>query len=282
MCYWASQGPPHHHRLQCLKKRQHSYKNTIKLSLEKILETTQPKVWRQKSHLPKQLQKLVNLPAERGPFNRASYFIKEFQIGGKNSGRTTTVNTFCSERKELSHSNSQISLPVKINMEELTQAHPVLKHYFQTKKSEMCPSRQDKEISPSFSSRALDFSRRLPNSSFNWTSTGEVSKSTKSKSGTTKTSRSGNEGNAGKELHFKSLSLKRAILSSLFLINKKDVWRELTSHKFEESESVQSLQKLQDGIFALSEICVAKRGLHVQNRPEGYTSAFLYTKIHEN
>ena len=64
------------------------------------------------------------------------------------------------------------------------------------------------------------------------------------------------------------------------MINKKDVWRELTSHKFEESESVQSLQKLQDGIFALSEICVAKRGLHVQNRPEGYTSAFLYTKIH--
>ena len=59
------------------------------------------------------MQKLVNLPTERGPFEKAS---------GKNSGRTTTVNTFCSKRKELSHSNSLISLLVMINMKELTHA----------------------------------------------------------------------------------------------------------------------------------------------------------------
>ena len=39
MFYWMLQGPPHHKWLQCLKKRQHSYKNTIRHSLEKISET---------------------------------------------------------------------------------------------------------------------------------------------------------------------------------------------------------------------------------------------------
>ena len=33
-------------------------------------------------------------------------------MGVKNSGRTATVNIFCSKRKESLHSNSQISLPV--------------------------------------------------------------------------------------------------------------------------------------------------------------------------
>ena len=45
-------------------------------------------------------------------------------------------------------------------------------------------------------------------------------------------------------------------------------WREPTSHKFEVSESVHPLQTLEDGKFALSEVCVAKMGLQVQNRPE--------------
>ena len=54
--------------------------------------------------------------------------------GGKNTGPTTTVNTFCSERKEPSHSNSQISLPVMINMEELTHVHPILKKSFSKQK----------------------------------------------------------------------------------------------------------------------------------------------------
>ena len=39
MFYWVQQGPPHHKCLQCLKKKQHSYKNTIKRSLEKVSET---------------------------------------------------------------------------------------------------------------------------------------------------------------------------------------------------------------------------------------------------
>ena len=87
---------------------------------------------------------------------------------------------------------------------------------FQTKNSKMCSSRQDKGISLSLETtnkrpRALGFSRRLPNSSSNGTSTGEGSKITKVKSGTAKKSRSGSEGNAGKGFHFKSLSLKRGI-----------------------------------------------------------------------
>ena len=87
---------------------------------------------------------------------------------------------------------------------------------FQTKNSKICPSKEDKGISPSLEttderSRALGFNRRLPNSSSNGTSAGAGFKSTKVKSGTTKTSRSGSEGDARKGLHYKSLALKRGI-----------------------------------------------------------------------
>ena len=108
---------------------------------------------------------------------------------------------------------------------------------------------------------------RLPNSSSNGTSTGEASKSTKVKLETTKTSKSRSEGNAGKRLHFESLLLKREIFQQ-FVSDQQKMWREPTSYKFEGSESVHSLQTLQDGRFALSEVCFAQRGLHVQNRPE--------------
>ena len=136
----------------------------------------------------------------------------------------------------------------------------------------MHPSREDEEISLSLEtidkrSRTLDFSRRLANFSCNGSSAGEGSKSTKVKLGTTKTSRPGSGGNAGKELHLKSLSLKRGVFEQ-FLCDRQKRWREPASHKFEGSESVHSLQVFQDGRFALSEVCVAKKGLHVQNRPE--------------
>ena len=57
---------------------------------------------------------------------------------GQNSGPTTTVNTFCSKRKEPSHSNTQISLPVMINMEKLTHVHLILKT-FSKQKIPKCP-----------------------------------------------------------------------------------------------------------------------------------------------
>ena len=53
-----------------------------------------------------------------------------------------------------------------------------------------------------------------------------------------------------------------------FVSDQQKRWWEPTSHKFEGPESVHSIQTLQDGRFALSEVCVAKEGLHVQNRPE--------------
>ena len=71
-----------------------------------------------------QLQKLLNQSTERGPFEKALHFTNEGQ-------------------------NSQISRPVMIYMEELTHVHPILKRYFQKKKSKMCPSREDKGISAS-------------------------------------------------------------------------------------------------------------------------------------
>ena len=116
----------------------------------------------------------------------------------------------------------------------------------------------------------LGFSRRLPNSSCNGSSTGEDSKSTKVNSGATRTSRSGSEGNAGKGLHFKILSLKRGIFEPFVTDQqKRNRWWKPTSHKFEGHESVHSLQTLQDGRFALSEVRFPKTGLHVQNKPEG-------------
>ena len=106
-----------------------------------------------------------------------------------------------------------------INMEELTHiscSSNSRKMILETKNSKMYPRREDKRISPSLEttgkrSISLGFSSRLPNSSSNGTSTGEDSKSTKVKSGTTKIIRSGSEDIAGKGLHFKSLSLKRGI-----------------------------------------------------------------------
>ena len=59
-------------------------------------------------------------------------------MGGKNSGRTTTVNTFCSKRKEPLHSISQISLPVMVNIEDLTHVHPILKKLLSKQKIPKC------------------------------------------------------------------------------------------------------------------------------------------------
>ena len=78
---------------------------------------------------------------------------------------------------------------------------------FQTKSSKMCPSREDKGTSPSLEttdirSRALDFSRRLTNSSSNGTSAGDWKK-------------------LGRSSISKVCHSKREFLSSLFLISKK-------------------------------------------------------------
>ena len=81
------------------------------------------------------IAEIVNLPRERGPFKCAPHFIKEDQMGAENSGPTTTVNyTFCSKRKKPSHGISQISLPIILNMEELTHVHRTLKKFFPKQK----------------------------------------------------------------------------------------------------------------------------------------------------
>ena len=131
---------------------------------------------------------------------------------------------------------------------------------FQTKNSKIFPSREDKGISPILEllkkrTRALGFSRRLPNSFSNGNSTGKGSKSTKVKSRTTKASRSVSKGNAGKGPHFKSLSFESGIFEQL-VSDQQERLREPTSHKFEGSELVYSLQTLQSRRFALSEVFV--------------------------
>ena len=98
-------------------------------------------------------------------------------------------------------------------MEELIYVHPILKKLFSKQKVPKCTlAGRIKEFLPVWKlltkDQALAFSRRLPNSFSNGTITGEGSKSTKVKSGTTKASRSGSEDNAGKGLHFNSLSVK--------------------------------------------------------------------------
>ena len=54
------------------------------------------------------------------------------------------------------------------------------------------------------------------------------------------------------------MSLKKGIFEQ-FVSDQQKRWRELTSHKFEGSESAHSLQTPQDGRFALSEVRVAKK-----------------------
>ena len=64
--------------------------------------------------------------------------MEESQIGGKNSSRTTTVNIFYSKRKEHLESNSQISLRVMINMQELTHVPLILKKKNSNQKIPKC------------------------------------------------------------------------------------------------------------------------------------------------
>ena len=119
-----------------------------------------------------------------------------------------------------------------INMEELTWIHPILEKLFSKQKIPKCTplAERDKRTSPSLEttdkrSRALCFSRRLPNSSSSGTSTGEGSRRTKVKSGKTKTRRSGSESDAGEGLHFKSnSSLKRGIFEQ-FVSDQQKRWR---------------------------------------------------------
>ena len=148
-------------------------------------------------------------------------------MGGKNSGRTTTANTFCFKRTETLHSNTQILLSVMINMEGLPHVHPILlKLFSKQKNSKMCPSREDKGISPNLEttdkrSRPFGFSRSLPNSSSNVTSTGEGSKSTNVKSGTTKKEDLEVKAMLEKGSILKVCHSKGESLSSLFMISKK-------------------------------------------------------------
>ena len=78
-------------------------------------------------------------------------------MGGKNSGPTTTVNTFYSKTKEASYSISQISLPVMINMKELTHVDLIFKKVIcQTKELKFCPSTEDEGISPAWKLLTID------------------------------------------------------------------------------------------------------------------------------
>ena len=72
MFYWVSQGPLHHKSLQCLKKREHSYKNTIRCFLEYFRDhlTKSLKATKQ-SVEPIAEDGLLRGSTERGPFERA-------------------------------------------------------------------------------------------------------------------------------------------------------------------------------------------------------------------
>ena len=126
----------------------------------------------------------------------------------------------------------------------------------------MCPSREDKQISPSLEtidkrSRTLGFSTRLPNSSSNGTSTGEGSKGTRFKSGTTTKSRSEVKAILEKGSISKVFLSKVGFLGSLFLISKKGGGNgPVTNLKY---SNWFIPYKLQGRIFALSEVYVAKQ-----------------------
>ena len=147
--------------------------------------------------------------SRKRPFREGPSFYQG-KTGGKNSGPTTTVNTFCSKRKKPSQQQPNFTSSYDKHGGINSCPSNSKKVIFQTKNSKISPSREDKGISPSLETidkrpRTLGFSR-LPNFFSNESSTGKGSKGIKVKSRTTKTSTSGSEGNAGKGLHFKSLS----------------------------------------------------------------------------
>ena len=181
----------------------------------------------------------------------------------KNSGRTTMVNTFCSKRKGLSHSNSQISLPVMINTEDLTHVHPILKKLFPKQKVLKCAQAgRIKEFLPAWKLLTKDQELLALVEGYQIPLLIEPVQEK-----APKIPNLNQEQQKLVDLEVKamleSLSLKRGIFGG--------------------SESVCSLQTHQDGRFALSEVCVAEKQLHVQSRPEGCTlqrsSAQRFTKI---
>ena len=214
MFQWVSQGPPHQKWLQCLKKRQHFYKNMIRHSLEKISETKALKLKKQSTEAIAGVSKSTN---RKRPFSRGPLILSRQAKWGQKF-RSNYNSKYILFRKKGTLSQHQPNFTSSYDKHRgINSFHPILtKNVFQTKNSKLRPSREDKGISPSLEttdrrSRTLGFSRRLPNSSCNGSSTGEDSKSTKVKSGATKTSRSESECDAGKGLHFKSLSLKSGI-----------------------------------------------------------------------
>ena len=130
------------------------------------------------------------------PFQEGPSFYQGRRNGGQKFRSNYNGKYILFQKKGAISQQQPISVPVMINMENLTHVHPILKkNIFQTKKSKICPSKEDKGISPSLEttdkrSRGFGFSRRLPNSFSNRNSSGEGSKKIKFQSGTTKTSKS--------------------------------------------------------------------------------------------
>ena len=198
------------------------------------------------------MQKLVNLLTERGPFEPL-ILSRKAKWGQK--FRSNYIGKYMLFQKKETLSQQQQ------NFTSSDEKHGDKKLFSKQKisKQKICPSREDKGISPSFETTdkrsTLDFSRRLPSSSSNGTNAEEDSKSTKVKSGATT-----------QKVELEVFHAKGQFLSSLLLISKKGGGNRPV--KFERSKLVHSLQTLQDGGFVLSEVCIAKRGLHVQNRSE--------------
>ena len=150
-------------------------------------------------------------------------------------------------------------------MEDLTHVHPILKNLFFKLKIQKCVlAGRIKEVLPAWKLLTKDQELLALAGGYQIPLLMEPVQEKAPKILAAKASRSGSEGNAGKGFHFKSLSLKRGFFEQ-FVSDQQKRWRKPTSHKLEGSESIHSLQTLQDGRFALPGICVAKRGLHVQN-----------------
>ena len=106
-------------------------------------------------------------------------------------------------------------------MEDLTHVHPILKNvFFKLKIPKSVLAGRIKEVLPAWKLLTKDQELLALVGGYQIPLLMEPLQEKAPKVLAAKASRSGSEGNAGKGFHFKSLSLKRDSLSSLFLISK--------------------------------------------------------------
>ena len=164
---------------------------------------------------------------------------------------------------------------------ELEKVHPLAKRLFSSKKVPNVP------IAGRLKHSAKTWKKLTRNQSMldlvdgsNKTFLIKDSFPTGNKSRTTKTDRHGSEGNVEKA-GYKTRQDSKGRVVKQFIPCKKEEWGAKTSNKSETSKCTYTIQSLQNGRIAESEIFLTRRRLYVQAQSKGCISLFSFTGILE-